>query len=73
MPAHILALSSPDKPLPPLEDRERVLAKLDLLNIVEHVGIDGARELLPRLGMVQHFGLPAVTVWLDAMAKDTRR
>lgn len=69
----ILALTRPDKPLPPLEDRERVLAKLDLLNIVEHVGIAGARELLPLLGMTEHFGLPAVTTWLNAMARDTRR
>lgn len=56
-----------------LDDKERRLAKLDLLTIVDEMGIAGTRELLPRLGMVEHFGLPTVTGWLDNIAKDTRR
>jgi hypothetical protein len=56
-----------------LDDRERRLAKLELLTIVDEIGVDGARALLPKLGMVEHFGLPTVTLWLDHIAQDSRR
>lgn len=64
---------SREQPVVVLDDKERRLAKLDLLTIVDEIGVDGARALLPRLGMVEHFGLPMVTRWLDNIAQDSRR
>jgi hypothetical protein len=50
------------------EDRERRLAKLDLMTIVGEIGVTETRQLLPKLGMVETFGLPRVTGWLDEIA-----
>ena len=52
-----------------LDDEERRWAKLDLIAIVDQLGVVETRQLLPKLGMVEHYGLPTVTRWLDNIAK----
>ena len=59
----------PDSP----EDRERRLAKLDLLALVDELGVEGARGLLPKLGMTEHYGINVVRLWLDNIAKGVGR
>jgi hypothetical protein len=61
-----------EQPVLSVDDKERRLAKLDLLTFVDELGVRDTRALLPKLGMVEHYGLETVTRWLDRIAEHAK-